>query len=50
MEHAVAKSYDCIHNTFTVPYEKSKMDFFASLMLKKIVASASRFYFPVKLI
>ena len=30
VEHAVAKSYDDIHDTFTVPCEKSKMVSFAS--------------------
>ena len=37
VEHAVAKSYDDIHDIFTVPCEKSKMVSFASS-----VAPASR--------
>ena len=36
MEHAVAKSYDDIHNTLTVPCEKSKMVSFAFSIMKKI--------------
>ena len=50
VEQAVAKSYDDIHNTFTVPCEKSKMVSFASSIMKQIVAPSSRYRFPVKLI
>ena len=48
MEHAVAKSFDDIHNTFTVPCEKSKIVSFASSIMKQIVAPSSRSRFPVK--
>ena len=37
-------------NTFTVPFEKSKMVSFASSIMKNIVALSSRSRFPVKLI
>ena len=54
MEHAVTKSYDDIHNTFTVLCEMSKMFFFASSIMKNIVVFKftfwPRFRFPVKLI
>ena len=50
MEHTVAKSCDDIHNTFTVPCEKTKIDFFASSIMKTIIAPLSRSRFPVKLI
>ena len=39
-----------IHNTLTVPCEKSKMVSFASLIMKNIVAPAAQSRFPVKLI
>ena len=45
-----AKSYDAIHNTFTVPCEKSKMASFASLIMKNIVVCSALFRFAVKLI
>ena len=35
------KSYDDIHNTFTVPCEKSRMVFFAFSIMKNIVAPSS---------
>ena len=34
MEHAVAKSYDAIHNTLTVLCEKSKIVSFGSSIMK----------------
>ena len=37
-----------IHNTLTVPSEKSKMVSFASSIMKNIVAPAARYRFPVK--
>ena len=37
MEHAVAKSYDGIHNTLTVSCEKSKMVSFTSSIMKNII-------------
>ena len=39
-----------IHNTFTVPCEKSKALSFASSIMKTIVAPSARSTFPVKLI
>ena len=39
-----------IHNTFTVPCEKSKTVSFASSMMKNIVAPAAGSKFPVRLI
>ena len=52
MEHAVTKLYDDIHNTLTVPCEKSEMVSFASSVTKNIVVFAfrSQARFPVKLI
>ena len=39
-----------IYNTFTVPYEKSKMVSIAYPILKNIVAPSAQSKFPVKLI
>ena len=39
-----------IHNTFTVPCEKSKILFFFSSIMKNTVAPAAQSKFPVKLI
>ena len=39
-----------IHNTFTVPCEKSKTVSFASSIMKNIVAPSARSRFPAKLI
>ena len=39
-----------IHNTFTVPCGISRMDSFASSIMKSIVAAVARSRFPVKLI
>ena len=39
-----------IHNTLTVPCEKSKMVSFASSIMKNIEGPAARSKFPVKLI
>ena len=50
MEHVVAEAYHDIHNTFTVPCEKSKMVSFAFSIMQNIIASSSRSRFPVKLI
>ena len=52
VEHAVAKLYNDVHNTSTVPSEKSKLVSFASSILKNIVVFAfpSQARFPVKLI
>ena len=50
MKHAVAKSYDTIHNTLTVLCEKSKMISFAFSIMKKIAMLPSRSKFAVKLI
>ena len=50
MEHAVAKLYDDIHNTFIVPCEKSKIVSFASSMMKNTVVFPGWFRFAVKLI
>ena len=44
------KIVEHIHNTFTVPCEKSKMVSFASSIMKNIVAPAAQSRFPVKLI
>ena len=44
------KIMEYIHNTFTVPCEKSQMVSFASIIMKNIVAPAARSGFPVKLI
>ena len=44
------KIVEHIHNTFTVPCEKSKMVPFASLIMKNIVAFPSRSRFAVKMI
>ena len=41
VEHAVATSYDVIHNTFTVTCEKSETVSFASLKIKNIAASSA---------
>ena len=49
MEHALPKSYNDIHNTFTVAYEKSKMVSFASSIMKNVAVFSSRPRFPVKL-
>ena len=46
VEHEVAN----IHNTFTVPWEKSKMVSFGSSIKKNIVAHSARSRFPLKLI
>ena len=48
MEHAGAKSYEDIQNTFTVPSEKSKIVSFASLIMKNIAVPSAQFRFPVK--
>ena len=37
VEHAVAKSYDNIHNTLTVPCEKSKIVSLASSVMKALI-------------
>ena len=50
MEHAPAKSFSNIHNTFTIPFERSRMVYFASSVMKNIVISPARSRFPVKLI
>ena len=50
VEYALTKSYDDIHKTLTVSCEKSKMVYFASSIMKNIVASSSQSRFPVKLI
>ena len=50
MEHAVAKSYDDIHNTLTAPCEKSKIVSFASSIMKNINLLLVPLRFPVKLI
>ena len=44
------KTMEHIHNTFTVPCEKSKMVSFVSSLMKNIVAPSSLSRFPVKLI
>ena len=36
VERPIAKSYDDIDNTFTVPRKKSKIFFFASSIIKNI--------------
>ena len=41
VEHAVTTSYDDIHNTCTVPCEKSETVSFASLKIKNIAASSA---------
>ena len=38
------------YSSFTVPCEQFKTVYFASLIMKNIVAPAARFKFPVKLI
>ena len=50
VEDAVAKSYNDIHNTFTVPCEKSKMVSFTSSIMKNIIAPLSCSRFSVKLL
>ena len=50
MERAVAKSYDDIHNTLTVPCDKSKMISFTSSIMKNINLSLLPYRFPVKLV
>ena len=45
-----AKSYDDVHNTFTVPCKKSETVSFTSAIMKSIVAPSTRSRFPVKLI
>ena len=51
MEHAKAKSHDDMHNTSTVPCEKSKIVFFDSSIMKSIaVCPARSSRFAVKLI
>ena len=60
VEHAVwsktiwsetlAKSYNNIHNTFTVLCEKSKTVSFASSIMKNIVPFSARSRFPINLI
>ena len=50
VEHAVAKSYDEIHNTLRVPCEKSKIVPFASSIMKNINLLLLTLRFPVKLI
>ena len=50
VEHAVGKSYNNIHSTFTVPREKPKMVSFALSTMKNIVAPSARSRFPAKLI
>ena len=49
MEHPAAKSYDDIHNSFTVPCEKSKVVSFASSIMKNIGLFPRRSRFAVKL-
>ena len=48
MEYAVAKSYEDIQNTLTVPCKKSKIVSFASLIMRNIAAPSAQFRFPVK--
>ena len=50
MEHTPPKLFDNIDNTVTVPYEKSKMVYFASSVMKNTVVSPARSRFHVKLI
>ena len=45
-----AKSYNDIHNIFTVPCKKSEMSFFASSVMKNVVGTPARSRFQVKLI
>ena len=49
VEYVSTKSYDDIHKMLTVRCEKSKIVFFASSIMKNIVAFSSRSRFPVKL-
>ena len=44
------KIVEVIHNTLTVPCEKSKMVSFDSLIMKNIAAPAAQSWFPLKLI
>ena len=44
------KNVEHIHNTFTILCEKSKTVYFASSVMKNIVAPSARSRFPVKLI
>ena len=46
VEHAVAKSPDDIHNTITVPCEKSKIISFAPSVMKKINLLSLPLRFP----
>ena len=41
VEHAVAKSYDGIHNIFVVPCQKSKMTSFASSVAPNSLSTIS---------
>ena len=50
VEQTLVKSYDDIHNTFTVPCEKSKTVSFISSIMKKIVVCPALSKLPVKLI
>ena len=50
MERAVAKSYDDIRNTLTVPCDKSKMISFTSSIMKNINLSLLPSRFRVKLV
>ena len=50
MEHAKAKSHDDMHNTSTVPCEKSKIVSFDSSIMKSIAVCPARSRFAVKLI
>ena len=50
MEYEVAKYYNDIHNTFTVPFEESKVVSYTSSIMKTIVALPCWTKFSVKLI
>ena len=50
VEQTLAKSYDDIHNTVTVPCEKSRIVSFVSSIMKKIVVCPDLSRLPVKLI
>ena len=50
IEQALAKSYGDIHNTFTVPCEKSRIVSFVSLIMKKIVVCPALSRLLLKLI